>query len=59
MAVICAGFSVDCLETLEEIAEENKENFINAGGENTKYIPALNATGDHIKMMVKLIEEKI
>ena len=50
VAVICAGFSVDCLETLEEIAEENKENFINAGGESYRYIPALNATGDHIKM---------
>ena len=59
VAVICAGFSVDCLETLEEIAEENKENFINAGGESYRYIPALNATGDHIKMMVKLIEEKM
>ncbi len=59
IAVICAGFSADCLETLEEIEEENKENFINAGGESYRYIPALNATGDHIKMMVKLIEEKM
>lgn len=59
VAVICAGFSADCLETLEEIEEENKENFINAGGESYRYIPALNATGDHIKMMVKLIEERM
>lgn len=59
VAVICAGFSVDCLETLEEIAEENRENFINAGGESYRYIPALNANGDHIKMLVKLVEERI
>lgn len=56
VAVICAGFSADCLETLEEIAEENKENFIHAGGESYRYIPALNASGDHIKTLIKLIE---
>lgn len=59
VAVICAGFSADCLETLEEIAEENKENFMHAGGESYRYIPALNACGDHIKALIKLIEARI
>lgn len=59
VAVICPGFSADCLETLEEIAEENRENFEHAGGESYRYIPALNATADHIKLLVKLVEEKL
>lgn len=59
VAVICPGFSADCLETLEEIAEENRENFENAGGESYRYIPALNATGDHIKALVKLLEARL
>ncbi|WGE41585.1 ferrochelatase [Actinobacillus equuli] len=58
IAVICAGFSADCLETLEEIAEENKENFLNAGGQSYRYIPALNANVDHIAALAKLIEAK-
>ncbi|MDE8034440.1 ferrochelatase [Actinobacillus equuli subsp. equuli] len=58
IAVICAGFSADCLETLEEIAEENKENFLNAGGQSYRYIPALNANADHIAALAKLIEAK-
>lgn len=59
VAVVCPGFSADCLETLEEIAEENRENFEHAGGESYRYIPALNASGDHIKALVSLIEEKL
>lgn len=58
VAVICAGFSADCLETLEEIAEENRENFEHKGGENYRYIPALNANGDHIRLLTHLIEER-
>ena len=47
--VICPGFSVDCLETLEEIAIENRNVFIEAGGDKYDYIPALNADTAHIK----------
>ena len=53
--VICPGFSVDCLETIEEIEEENKEVFLHAGGEKYHYIPALNDRGDHIEMMLELV----
>ncbi|MDG6302192.1 ferrochelatase [Glaesserella parasuis] len=59
VAVICPGFSADCLETIEEIAEENRENFEHAGGESYRYIPALNANSDHIRLLVKLIEDKL
>lgn len=59
VAVICAGFSADCLETLEEIAEENRENFEHAGGESYRYIPALNANSDHIHTLVSLLETKL
>ena len=39
---VCPGFPADCLETLEEIAMEGKETFLNAGGKTYSYIPALN-----------------
>jgi ferrochelatase len=40
--VICPGFAVDCLETLEEIAQEAREAFLEAGGQSFRYIPCLN-----------------
>ena len=59
IAVICPGFSVDCLETIEEIDKENRENFLNNGGQSYQYIPALNVEHAHIEMMGKLILEKL
>ncbi|GIZ17122.1 MULTISPECIES: ferrochelatase [Citrobacter] len=52
--VMCPGFAADCLETLEEIAVQNREIFLEAGGKQYEYIPALNATPEHIEMMVNL-----
>ncbi|MBT6752287.1 MAG: ferrochelatase, partial [Candidatus Thioglobus sp.] len=46
--VVCPGFSADCLETLEEIDDENRGYFMQAGGKGFGYIPALNARNDHI-----------
>jgi protoporphyrin/coproporphyrin ferrochelatase len=40
--VICPGFAADCLETLEEIAQEGRETYLHAGGERLSYIPCLN-----------------
>lgn len=54
--VICPGFSADCLETLEEIQQENAEYFIEAGGQKLSYIPALNAREDHIQALKSIIE---
>lgn len=59
IAVICPGFSVDCLETIEEIDKENRENFLKNGGQSYQYIPALNVEHAHIEMMGKLILEKL
>ncbi len=54
--VIAPGFAADCLETLEEIAMENRDVFLKAGGREYHYIPALNARPDHIEMMAQLVE---
>lgn len=55
--VICPGFSVDCLETIEEIDEENRHYFLDNGGERFEYIPALNDSDKHIAMMTSLIAQ--
>jgi ferrochelatase len=55
--VICPAFSADCLETLEEIQVENKEYFVEAGGEVFNYIHALNDNPDHIEMLSQLVQQ--
>lgn len=55
--VFCPGFAADCLETLEEIAEENKEYFLEAGGERFEYIPCLNDDDEHIEFIQKLVAQ--
>ena len=57
--VVCPGFSADCLETLEEIAMQNSELFVESGGGQLNYIPALNARDDHIAFLCRLIEKNI
>jgi ferrochelatase len=57
--VVCPGFAVDCLETLEEIAIENRAVFIESGGEQYRYIPALNDSESHVDAIVSLLERKI
>lgn len=54
--VLCPGFAVDCIETLEEIAGENQERFLLHGGKKFHYIPALNGSAIHGKLMKKLLE---
>jgi ferrochelatase len=55
--IICPGFAADCLETLEEINMQNREIFLQAGGERFHYIPALNAEADHIQLMADVITQ--
>ncbi|MFT7371453.1 MAG: ferrochelatase [Oleiphilaceae bacterium] len=57
--VICPGFSSDCLETIEEIEVENRDYFIENGGENYAYIPALNASENHIKALASLVNDNL
>lgn len=54
--VLSPGFSADCLETIEEIDEENRGYFLGAGGERFSYIHCLNDAPDHIEMLAGLIE---
>lgn len=54
---LCPGFPCDCLETLEEINIENRNFFLNAGGEKFEYIPCLNDTDAHINLLTALIKE--
>ena len=53
--VLCPGFAVDCLETLEEIAGENAEYFRHAGGTSLRYIPALNDSDAHAQLLANLV----
>lgn len=55
--IICPGFSADCLETIEEIEEENKHAYLEAGGKEYHYIPALNDRQDHIEALSAIIKQ--
>ncbi len=57
--MVCPGFAVDCLETLEEIAMENKSLFIEAGGTDYRYIPALNDSDAQVNALVELLEQNV
>jgi ferrochelatase len=56
LLVACPAFISDCLETLEEIAEEGKESFLHAGGESFTMIPCLNVHPLWVQALVKYIE---
>lgn len=53
--VVCPGFAVDCLETLEEVAAQDREVFFHAGGTGYAYIPALNDAPAHAALLAALI----
>ena len=57
--VICPGFSSDCVETLEEIAIQGKESFLNSGGKNFDLVPCLNDNEDHLKLITTLVKRYI
>ena len=59
IAVIAPAFSSDCIETLEEINEEIKESFQEAGGEDFTYIPCLNDSKAHIDALSALIDQNL
>lgn len=59
VAIICPGFSADCLETIEEIDAENRGYFTEGGGEQYHYIPCLNDQDDHIDMMFELVKQHL
>ena len=55
--VMCPGFTSDCLETLEEIAMEAREDFLHAGGKEFHYIPCLNEMPEWITGMAEVVEQ--
>ena len=57
--VICPGFSADCLETLEEIAVENRDYFLEAGGQHYAYIPCLNSSKSHIDALEMIARQHL
>ena len=58
VSVVCPGFAVDCLETLEEIDIENRAAFMHAGGQRFEYVPALNASSAHAHCLAELIAQR-
>ncbi len=56
--IVCPGFSGDCLETLEEIDQQNRRRFLDAGGKQFGYVPCLNDRSDHIAALTSLLEKK-
>ena len=59
IAIISPAFSADCLETLEELEEENREIFEEAGGEKYRYIAALNDRDDHINALYDVLKPNL
>ena len=58
VSVACPSFTADCLETLEEIAVENHEDFEKNGGEYVKLIPSLNDNDDWVRNFAGYLNEK-
>jgi protoporphyrin/coproporphyrin ferrochelatase len=59
VAIICPGFAVECLETLEEIAHRYRFLFLRAGGESFHYISALNDSVQHIELLSSLVKSHV
>ena len=57
--VVCPGFSVDCLETIEEIRIQNRDIFLEAGGRSFHYVKALNASHRHALCLADLIRRRL
>ncbi|WP_156256322.1 ferrochelatase [Sandarakinorhabdus oryzae] len=59
IAVVCPGFAADCLETLEEVAMEGRDEFIEAGGTHFAYIPCLNASETGMAMLEAVVRREL
>jgi protoporphyrin/coproporphyrin ferrochelatase len=57
--VICPGFAADCLETLEEIADEGKETFLHAGGKSFNYLSVTNDTPAFVSALTEIAREHL
>lgn len=59
VAILAPAFSVDCIETLEEIAMQGRETFMEAGGESFAYIPCLNASPGGMDMIEHIVRREL
>ena len=59
IVIITPGFAADCLETLEELAINAREEFRSLGGENLALVPCLNTNADHISVLENLVKSKL
>jgi ferrochelatase len=57
--VICPGFSADCLETIEEIDQLNREIFLHHVGERFRFIPCLNERDDHLDFLAARVAREL
>lgn len=55
--VICPAFAADCLETTEEIDQQNRELFLHSGGKRFEYIPCLNVSVEHINLLENIVKD--
>ena len=59
IAILAPAFSVDCIETLEEIAMQGQETFMHAGGERFAYIPCLNDSPGGMEMIERMVRREL
>jgi len=59
MAIVSPAFAVDCIETLEELAMEGRDEFLKNGGEEYTYIPCLNDTDAHVNYLTNRIKHEL
>jgi protoporphyrin/coproporphyrin ferrochelatase len=59
LTVVCPGFAIDCLETLEEIEIRNRQTFLDNGGSAYDYVPALNERDAQVDLLTELIARHV
>ncbi|WP_374944048.1 ferrochelatase [Sphingomonas sp.] len=59
VVIVAPGFSVDCLETLEELALRGRESFVEAGGTDFAYIPCLNDSPGSVAMLTTILRREL
>src|SRR4051794_18557492 len=59
LAIVAPGFVADCLETLEELGEENREIFMESGGERFAYLPCLNDSPEGMAVLRHVVEREL
>lgn len=59
LAIVCPGFTADCLETLEEIAQTGRQLFLTAGGESCQYVPCLNESPEWLTALTAMAHREL